>query len=833
MEYDRHVAVLQGSILGFETKPLTEHDRYLRLSKVLDSFLNIDRVITRKIFMCLLLNTDLSELEQMRKVPEYAPLSDLFRISTHTFMKLLTGNLWQSFIEAIPILIPDNVLNKIIGTLTKSKELLNGTTNENDRYKKILAITVAVILAMKLDNSEGLEKNIDITVVYGLINFHHDISLKSISFGNKLFGALYLLRIACSNATDILMKTSPCSITVSNDLAIPLTYTKTIECHKDMIDKLLNSYSKIVKEVTVEMWVDLSEVKTTTISCDFPYHSIWEVNKHVPSNLQSLLAHYSYEISQYVSSKKGFNSEAERILSSFAKEYNKISELRLHLITLREILVKLDELEEASLNSNNHADIDWKRSAYCEHLLSDMWDEVMGKTAGSNHSDAIKCIQALTNNARLVRNHCDKFYEEVGSHKDKTVKNCLFEKKLKLFLTTFKHLSIQGTHKILALRVTDHGVHSTLFFDSSSFQREFRNFLNKMVLKETTMASEEQKVDLYHFIVQSPKEVIFYLIEEAIQNKGKIDVVCEVLSLLPDFVVQYSVNTPTGKCMLITSALMLKFIVIHENDAKEMMENFYSLLKNIFSKMEDIAKNLALHFIRNADMKLLGSISSILGLAFEVTKVNTFRGDDVTLIMVWLCQVGSLVYEKKPWKNISMTTELPLLLEIMQTFYSDPSADTILLQKIIHNFLHNDLHGYLLGNLIGTNNIRDIIKTMYFNRIDMEYLPQTDLVIEIAASLPKLLPREWDILTSDLKVDGERISELDLLHAGQLLVSTASLENEHMEYVLQSLGNIISLRLQEQSSNIKDSGISTSWIKKLYSKLCQLIGRLMIIIRFL
>jgi len=346
-----------------------------------------------------------------------------------------------------------------------------------------------------------------------------------------------------------------------------------------------------------------------------------------------------------------------------------------------------------------------------------------------------------------------------------------------------------------------------------------------MVLKETDMASESQTIDLYHFIVQSPKEVIFYLIEEAIENKGKLDVVCEVLALLPGGILQYSVDTPTGEIMLVTFALMLKFIVIHENGDKDVMMNFYSLLKNIFSKNEDIAKNVALHFIKNSNIKLLSSISSILGISFEVTKVGTYTGDDVTLIMIWLCQVGSLVYEKKPWENLSMTTELPLLLEIMHKIYSDSSADKGLFQKIINNFLNEDLHGYLLGNRI-TNNMRDTIRSMYFNRIDMEYLPQTGLVIEISASFPKLLPREWDILTSDLKVDGERISDLDLLDAGQILISTATLEKEHMEYVMQSLGNIISFRLQQKSLKVKESGISTAWIKKLYSKLCQLIGKL-------
>ena len=199
MEYDRHVAILQGSILGFETQPLAEHDRYLRLSNVLDSLLNIDRVITRKIFMCLLLNTDLSELEEMRKVPEYAPLSDLFRIPINTFMKLITGNWWQTFIEAIPVVIPCNILNKIICSLAKDKEILNSLGNESDRYTKVLAFTVAVILAMKLCNPDRLEK-IDNTIVNNLIDIYHDISLKTIAL-NEPANTVVVTRQNNSEAT--------------------------------------------------------------------------------------------------------------------------------------------------------------------------------------------------------------------------------------------------------------------------------------------------------------------------------------------------------------------------------------------------------------------------------------------------------------------------------------------------------------------------------------------------------------------------------------------------------------------------------------------------------
>ena len=101
MEYDRHVAILQGSILGFEKIPLNENDKCERLSNVLKSMQIKNKVISRKLFMCLLLNTNIKELEKLREIPDYAPLSDLFRISGESFIKLIDEDFWIFFLLQI------------------------------------------------------------------------------------------------------------------------------------------------------------------------------------------------------------------------------------------------------------------------------------------------------------------------------------------------------------------------------------------------------------------------------------------------------------------------------------------------------------------------------------------------------------------------------------------------------------------------------------------------------------------------------------------------------------------------------------------------------------
>ena len=90
----------------------------------------------------------------------------------------------------------------------------------------------------------------------------------------------------------------------------------------------------------------------------------------------------------------------------------------------------------------------------------------------------------------------------------------------------------------------------------------------------------------------SPKEVIHYLVQEAIENKGKIGVISKILATMPDAVTHCHVDAPSGPCMLMTSSIMPKFFVIAESGMEEQATNLLTVwtMLNVMSGKESLER---------------------------------------------------------------------------------------------------------------------------------------------------------------------------------------------------------------------------------------------------
>ena len=813
MEYDRHVAILQGSILGFGKEPLSEKEKCARLSKVLESLSSKNKIISRKIFMCLLLNTDLKELEQLREIPEYAPLSDLFRISAETFIKLLNDEMWLCFLEAMPCTIPMDIVEIFIGLLVIPESITHAKPN-NDNYMRIFPLIVAILLKIRLNNNYKLG-DLEIAMVSKLLEYFRNIKSE-----DQIFGTLFLLRTACAKDKDILQKTLSGSVSFHSDLSIPMITSERKEFPQQLFENILTIYLAIAKEVTLDSWIDLAEVKTETIAARFPAITIWDTNDYLPSNLQMILAHYSFQVLEYVTERNMNLPDAKQILSTFSKQYNRICELQLDTMNIDDILGQLTEFTEAKFSPCDENNNDWKKAAYSQHLLAKMWGDVMGKTKVLSESNVIKGLQTLSKNATFLIDYCDKLYAELVLS---NLKNLLWETKLNLFFAVFKHLSLEKSRRILDARLKDHGVHSPIFLNSQAFLHDIRHFLNKIVIKDNNMLSDDLIVEMNLLILQSPKEVIYYLIQEGLENKGKIDVVSKVLSSLPKSAIRHPVDTSSGECMLITSALMLKLIVVRESTAEDEINNLQQILQKLFQSDGEIGKNFALHLIRNDKIMFVIQNLKVLHLAFEAIEIEALNSIEKTVFMICFCQIASTIYETRTTDQIH--NELELALEILSTFAKDPIAGQQLRVNIIPNFLHDNLHGYFLGNTSASLGLREILKSMYFKAEKVEYPPCNGLQLEMTACLPHLLPNEWNILGHRIYVSGEKIELSFLLDCVQILISSAALDNRQLEYVLQSIGKLISARIQDITINKEHMENRVPWLRNLQTKLSQVIGK--------
>ena len=818
MEYDKKVAILQGSLLGFEKNPLQENDKLLKLSKVLEAYDKEEIVVSRKLFMCLLLNADLDGIDKMRQIPEYAPLSDLFRISCCIFTKLLSGKMWECFIDAIPTTIPINVLDQVVLNIMN---ILPKQAILKDSYLKLISLSTSILLVEKIHQDEKFGAKNNLCCSNSLLDLVAGESKNpSIDLKYKLFGILFLLRIAMSNKNEFIFKSVPSSSMFTLSLGVSTTAPKSRKCPIEIIQKLFTQYIGIAKEITVDTWIDLSDVSIDIIKSDFPKISIWDFGRHVPSNLQMLLAHYSFEVEEYMSQENILNLEASQILTNFAKEYNRISELRLEGSSFEEIVRKLRELDKTEKDAKIST-ADWKRSAYAEFLLSEHWDIVMCVN-GKTNDCTLECFKTLTNNARFLKNFCDQLYKDVSVHKSR---DSLQEEKVKLFLAVFKCLDVVNATKLLDTRIAEHGAHSELFLDHTSFHRNIRSFVNRFV--HNMQESSNDSTELYYFLMQSPKEVIHYLVQEAIENKGKVGVISKILTTMPDAVIQCHVDALSGPCMLMTSLIMPKFVVIAESEMEEKSTNLFTLIEKISAKDERIAKDLILHFIRNASLDIIGAFSKVYSIILNAIRLDTFNCPEKIIIMVALCHTATLLYTSNYWGNAALIVDLPNILQLVYRIYTDSSSEKAVLENILITLLHRELQDYLIDKPSTNLDLRKSIRSQYFTMCDFEYVPKKDFIIELATCMPTLLPKEWSILHQNVKIEGHQISEFDLLSAAHLMITTNSIhELETIEYVVRYLGNIISLRLQEKKVALQDFSSNTLISSKDFlSKLCQVIGK--------
>ena len=818
MEYDRHVAILQGSILGFEKKPLNENDKYERLSNVLKSMEIKNKVISRKLFMCLLLNTNIKELEKHREIPDYAPLSDLFRISGESFIKLIDEDFWICFLEAIPSTISLDILDTVIELLVNPGSNVH-IAPERSNFMKIFMLIVAILLKLRLEEEHTLKKTSVIKSVLTLLETYGKIAKTEKDNTEEIFfGTLFLLRIACSNDEGLISGIFPSSTLFHRDLSIPSTQQHVTDCPPEVLKSVFSIYDMIAKEMTLDTWIDFAEIQTETIMSRFTDISIWESNDHFPSNLQMILAHYTFEIKEYLSEGNLIETKSLQILDSFSKKYNRIAELQLETMSADDIFARLKGLENVENKTSCRSENDWKITAYSEFLLTEMWEDVMGRTKSISDDKAIDFIQVLTKNAAFIINFCDKIYSELVLNNEESL---LWDTKLKLFLAISKHLSLENSKKILDLRLKDHGVNSPIFLNAHSFYNDMRLFLNKIVIKCDNYISDALIVEMNQLILQSPKEVVFYLIQEGLENKGKVDVVSKVLCFLPKSIMNYSVDTSNGQATLLTSALVLKLIVVWQNKSDGETTNFYQIVQTLFQSESEVAKNFGLHMMKSNKIMFIAQTFHVLRLAFDAIDIDSLDDLEKSIFMIGFCQIASFLYTTETLDHVDK--DIASILIILYKFKKHPKS-SVNLRVIFHDFLHQDLHGYIIKNTSENMDLRNILKSIYFDPKKVQYSSNESIILEIATCIPQLLPNEWDALGNSVYFNEEKLPLLDLLESVQILISSRVLENELLEHVLKSVGKLLSSRIQETNLEIGSIDNNIIWAKQLQSKLCQIIG---------
>jgi hypothetical protein len=251
------------------------------------------------------------------------------------------------------------------------------------------------------------------------------------------------------------------------------------KAEKAMQQKLLS--------LSLDDWINFTDMKSELLN---PSSVIWwQPMEACPSNQQLLIAHFCFEIQESLD-----NSSCLRpVLANFARKYDKKFELDLDNLELNDILDQLEQdLEE------------WKLIAYLQHLMN------------NNLRDTL-----ASQRARKV------FEEKYSSHLVEYLSNILDQFKLehtKLLMAILNSCHCEKVLKVLEMRLTNDTFKIEEMFD---LEQNLRTFVNKAV------DVQESLKEFLILVFQDPFKVVNSVLKEATDNAGKINLISELLVLLP------------------------------------------------------------------------------------------------------------------------------------------------------------------------------------------------------------------------------------------------------------------------------------------------------------
>lgn len=239
-----------------------------------------------------------------------------------------------------------------------------------------------------------------------------------------------------------------------------------------------NALKEKLLNLTLDEWINLAEAKNEQ-------HRICiDGMEFLPSNQQLLIAHCCFLIQSSISEA----DELRAIIGNFARQYKREYELDLENLEPKEILEKLAQV----------LDENWMTEAYVKYLMTNFALLTVQNP---------KAIQILKNHpVQLV-----PFLEVIYASGEKGLLSSVLR---------FANLDdVQAlAHREIAKNEPPTG----------STDNELRAFINKAVL-----TTEDLEKDWLILVIQDPKYAVQTLIHEGINNPGKLDLVCRLISTLP------------------------------------------------------------------------------------------------------------------------------------------------------------------------------------------------------------------------------------------------------------------------------------------------------------
>jgi len=751
MEFDRSIALVQGCLLApppvetradlsiSEVKPVTQASplpRLLSVFKQLDK-INIHQIddVNRRIHLFLLINTDFSWTCDLLNNEGFSSLVDIIpRLDPNVYIEAVRHrNLWKYLIEALQHL-PLDESRQLWSLATGCLGRHEGNVKVEEWMAKITGITCAAIVAASKAPGKEANESIEAAIKVFAENVLKPkyIKDKSVIMANVLIVLRLLLDLG-NNSQKVKI------IQISEETESLYCFTKNTQPSTclditGVLDVVLAIFKTLVVDLSLDTWMEWCEISSGDIVCYKDWLEYWS-DGEPPSNMQLLVAHLQAQCRQLLverEEKTALVKEMATVMKSTANFYDRKVELNMDEMELVEMMEKVQILDG------------WKQKAFVDHILDENLEESL------ENEDYVKY---LLENPALLSDKIEKIIK-VLMEKDHIKEN---QKALinKLVLTLPKD-DVTG---ILQRHVAQHGM--TCKLRTSCFDQRFVSCLNKGVSTES-----DTHLDVIQFLslaLQDPKGIVNELLEQAANNKGKVDIVAKILIEL-DMVCCLLVDNRSLFSSLLMNHLEgeTSTVASKQNCAQVLVKVSNSEIKYGVEIMQRIVSLFWTQFSCGNFGKCVEVGGYLADLVHNTKTLSEMDKVDVECLVGVLVGILNVVVDIDRMEVANTCRLRELCLSLLKIIFKKSSE----MKKAFEEAFNMKCRGYFFS---GTG-LKMNIHAHYFNVPqqkkgyieEMSNLSDDLLKFQIVECLPNLLKSEWHILYNLLvEINCSKSSEMN------------------------------------------------------------------------
>jgi len=529
----------------------------------------------QKIHLFLAINSDFgwpSELDKVESVSSCLVIRQ--RLTLNCYFEIIRQvSMWRHLVFLLKFLPPTSLMNVVNSFMTQAFTV--------DQSSLLTGVILSFYLNPLARSSETFYETLEAlinkfkTTQKSQLETSHKTALKLSAVLNCL---ILLNEMLISNSSkketsqDVYQDILFCGVSNVNLIEYSAEDKKCAE-HVLCIENLLTLYKDLMNEITIQEWMDGSDISTEKLLSNTSGVEYWPTDTAAPSNIQMLIAHTQALCCERLKEDPTLASplvtQIEQMLSATAKLYTRSMELDIDNLDLEQIFSKLKENNE-----------DWKINAYVNHIMSlDDIDQVL--------SDK-KYLEILMKYTLQLKQFVEIFIMNIfNSIADfdlelkKLVNNILMKMSLDDLVCLFNSYHLKF------------GLESKLKTDN--FSERLTLLLNKhSVVNQSSDDGENIKKEIFLLGIEDGKEFLRLLLLEAAENSGKVNTVGQILKTVPSLC-KYK---PDDNSRFILTNMTMDIIGKFQMQENK-VQNIFSLLLTFCDQNPDICLQALIQLLQN------------------------------------------------------------------------------------------------------------------------------------------------------------------------------------------------------------------------------------------